>query len=273
MSSAVPVAATVLEIGLILGGLAVLWRFALSPAARARPAVVLLSKWEIAPLNFLFFVWGIYAGGFLIQFLSFQLLQSVAGLSTEMKLVLASAGNDAGMIVAWLLAKPRLDPRPADSPPAVHGKMPWAAGVLTFLAAWPVVLLVMLIWQNGLEALGAPLEKQDSVDLFANAEGPLWVGFLLVFAVVLAPVTEELVYRGAIFRFVRGRLPRWLALVGPAALFAALHLNLASFAPLLTLALIFSLVYERTGDIRVTMIAHGLFNLNTALLIFAGIGM
>jgi hypothetical protein len=37
--------------------------------------------------------------------------------------------------------------------------------------------------------------------------------------------------------------------------------------------MILSVVYERTGDIRITMIAHGLFNLNTAVLILAGIGM
>jgi membrane protease YdiL (CAAX protease family) len=56
----------------------------------------------------------------------------------------------------------------------------------------------------------------------------------------------------------------------PAVLFGAVHGNLASFAPLAVLGLVFSLAYERTGDIRVSMVAHGLFNLCTALLIFSG---
>lgn len=271
--SPVSAIAGTLEVVLVLSGLAVLWRKALSPAARAQSTAVLLPKWEIPPLNFLFFIWGLYAGGFLVQFLVFQLLQSVASLGADTRLIMASAGTDCGMLAAWLLAKPRLDARPAPAPAPSRGKMPWLAGALTFLAAWPVVIVVMLVWQNGLNALGLPVEKQDSIDLFANAKEPLWLAFLVSFAVVLAPVTEELVHRGAIFRYARGRLPRWLALLGPACLFAALHQNLASFAPLVALAVVFSIVYERTGDIRVTMIAHGLFNLNTALMIFAGIGM
>jgi hypothetical protein len=265
--------AVAFESVLIITGLVVIWRTALSPAARAHPATPVLPLWEIPPLNFLFFIWGIYAGGFLVQFIVFQLLQSIASLTPEMKLIMASAGTDGGMIVAWLLAKPRLDSRPTAAPAPAHGKIPWLTGALTFLAVWPVVIGVMFVWQNGLDALAIPLEKQDAIDIFANAREPLWLGFLVSFAVVLAPFTEELVHRGAIFRYARGRLPRWLALLGPACLFAALHWNLASFAPLVVLAVVFSLVYERTGDIRVTMIAHGLFNLNTALLIFAGIGM
>jgi membrane protease YdiL (CAAX protease family) len=35
---------------------------------------------------------------------------------------------------------------------------------------------------------------------------------------------------------------------------------------------IFSLAYERTGRIAVPIIAHGLFNLNTIILILAGVG-
>jgi membrane protease YdiL (CAAX protease family) len=260
------------EVVLILLGLVVLWREALSPAARARSATPLLPTWEILPVNFLLLLWAVYVAGFLVQFVVFQSLKSAAHLTPDMRLMFASAGTDAGMLVAWRFARPRLDAKlvPDLTPPA--RKNPWPCGILTFLAAMPVVAAVGFVWQNGLQALGFPLEKQESVDIFANARAPLWLAFLFGFAVILAPVTEELVHRGAIFRYARGRLPRWLALLGPALLFAGLHLNLASFAPLAALGILFSLVYERTGDLRVTMIAHGLFNLNTAVMIFAGIG-
>ena len=73
-------------------------------------------------------------------------------------------------------------------------------------------------------------------------------------------------------------MPRWAALLIPALLFASLHVNwvtlegLASFAPLAVLAIMFSLAYERTGHIGTPMVAHALFNLNTVILIFAGVG-
>ena len=266
--------AAAFEVLLVLAGLAVIWRNALSPEARSRPVVVWLPKWEISPINFLFLIWAIYAGGFLVQFLVYLFLKTFTSVTDDTRLILASAATDCGMLLAWVLAKPRLDAPPGNTaapfrPPAV----PWKTGTLTFVAAWPVVLLVMAVWQNGLNLLGFPLEKQEAIDLFAKAKDPRWLAFLGAFAVVLAPITEELVHRGAIFRYARERLPRVLAVVLPACLFAALHWNLGSFAPLAVLAMILSVVYERTGDIRITMIAHGLFNLNTAVLILAGIGM
>ncbi len=71
-------------------------------------------------------------------------------------------------------------------------------------------------------------------------------------------------------------MPRWLALVAPALLFGALHVawksldGLGALAPLAALGIIFSIAYERTGRIGTSMVAHGLFNLNTVVLIFAG---
>jgi membrane protease YdiL (CAAX protease family) len=40
---------------------------------------------------------------------------------------------------------------------------------------------------------------------------------------------------------------------------------------LVALGIIFSLAYERTGRIGTTIIAHGLFNLNTIILILCGV--
>jgi len=42
--------------------------------------------------------------------------------------------------------------------------------------------------------------------------------------------------------------------------------------PLFVLAVVFCLAYERTGRIETTIIAHALFNLNTFVLVAAGIG-
>jgi membrane protease YdiL (CAAX protease family) len=61
-------------------------------------------------------------------------------------------------------------------------------------------------------------------------------------------------------------------------LFASLHVNwrtwegLTSFVPLVLLAIMFSLAYERTGNIGTPIVAHALFNLNTIVLIFSGVG-
>jgi membrane protease YdiL (CAAX protease family) len=50
-----------------------------------------------------------------------------------------------------------------------------------------------------------------------------------------------------------------------------MHGNLVAFGPLFALGLVFAIAYERTGRIAVPIIAHGLFNLNTVVLLLAGI--
>ena len=109
--------------------------------------------------------------------------------------------------------------------------------------------------------------------LFAGAKSPLLLGSLVALASIVAPITEELIFRAGLFRYARTRLPRWAALLLPAVLFGALHGNLASFPQLVALGVIFSLAYERTGNIAVPMLAHALFNLNTIALILSGIDL
>jgi membrane protease YdiL (CAAX protease family) len=109
------------------------------------------------------------------------------------------------------------------------------------------------------------------IAMFADAKSPGLLAFMILLAVVIAPITEELLFRAGIFRYVRTRLPRWAALLIPSVLFGALHANLASFAPLVALGVVFSLAYARTGRIATTIVAHGLFNLNTIVLIFSGV--
>ena len=54
-------------------------------------------------------------------------------------------------------------------------------------------------------------------------------------------------------------------------LFGAAHANWASFVPLAVLGVVLALAYEATGDIRVPIVAHGLFNLNTILIVLSGL--
>jgi hypothetical protein len=115
--------------------------------------------------------------------------------------------------------------------------------------------------------------------MFAHADSPWLLTILIVLAVIIAPLTEELVFRAGLFRYFRTRMPRSVALVAPSVFFATLHVNwatlqgLASLAPLVVLAIAFSIAYERTGQIGTAIVAHALFNLNTVVMIFCGVGL
>ena len=89
-------------------------------------------------------------------------------------------------------------------------------------------------------------------------------------AVGIAPLVEELLFRAGLFRWLRTRTSRPASLLLPALIFASLHGSLAALAPLLVLAVILSLAYERSGHVLTPITAHALFNLNTLLIILAG---
>jgi membrane protease YdiL (CAAX protease family) len=74
-----------------------------------------------------------------------------------------------------------------------------------------------------------------------------------------------------VYRFCRQRLGRGVALVISGVSFGALHANWAGFLPLALLGMGLALAYEATGSIRVPVIAHGLFNLNTVLVLLSGL--
>jgi membrane protease YdiL (CAAX protease family) len=129
-----------------------------------------------------------------------------------------------------------------------------------------------IVWERLLQTMGLPTERQELVDMFLQSRSPALLGFLIALALVVAPIAEELVFRVGIFRFLRTRTPRWVALGVSAGLFALLHGNWMGALPLFLLGLVFAISYERTGRMAVPMLAHALFNLNSLLLVLSGAG-
>lgn len=265
--------ALALEIAFALTGLMLLWRLVLSPVARARQASQLpaLPAWDASLSDFFLFLWLVICTGLIVQFGASALLKPTS-FDSDTKLLLAGTAIQLGMLLGIAIYRYGLTRRAFTAPLPANRGNPVIGGLITFLIALPLLTVVGLVWQKGLELVGIPAEKQDMIDLLAKSGSPALVITLVAFATLVAPITEELLFRAGIFRYTRTRAPRWLALLGPACLFGALHFNLASFLPLVALGVVFSLAYERTGDIRVTMVAHGLFNLNTVVIVLSGVG-
>jgi membrane protease YdiL (CAAX protease family) len=171
--------------------------------------------------------------------------------------------NKAGRFSALAAAPEVFRPEPT--------RYPVVAGVTVFLISIPVINGIGFFWKTLVEALGFSAAEQDMVGLFRDCDDPERWLFMVALATVIAPLTEELVFRAGLFRFLRSRLPRGLALIIPAVVFALLHGNLVAVVPLCALGAFFAIAYEQTGRISVPIIAHALFNLHTILLVMAGV--
>jgi membrane protease YdiL (CAAX protease family) len=139
-------------------------------------------------------------------------------------------------------------------------------GAVLFPLARELDNALVLILER-LPGLGVQPEVQQAVKVIQQAVS--WPSRLAlgVMAIVLAPVGEELLFRGILYpRIKQAGFPR-LALWGTAILFAAVHVNLVLFLPLLVLALALTGLYEWTDNLLAPIVAHSVFNgLNLALL-------
>jgi membrane protease YdiL (CAAX protease family) len=84
--------------------------------------------------------------------------------------------------------------------------------------------------------------------------------FLLV-AVVMAPLFEEIVFRGFLFRGFANSWGWVWGAVASAAIFGAAHLQLDVFLPLAALGFVLAWAYHRTGSLWTSITMHALFNL------------
>lgn len=259
------------EILFILTGCILLGRHMLSSAGRqvAKERAAAMPAWQITVPDFFLFLFCVFIGGVAAQTVA-SMLVNPREVETALSIVVHGGAFHAGMLAGVVVFRGVLKREPRRSNAAAN-RIP--QGFATLLIALPVLAATGLIWQTIMNAFGVELQEQDLIGIFAETKSPVLLGCMIFLAIVVAPVTEELIFRAGIFRYLRTRLPRWAALLVPGLLFAALHGNLASFAPLTMLGIIFSLAYERTGSITVPMIAHGLFNLNTIVLILSGLGM
>ena len=144
--------------------------------------------------------------------------------------------------------------------------------LLAALVVASVILPVALLLENYsaavLEKMGWPPEDEAAVRLLTDAQSPGLRAYLGFFAVVLAPVAEEFIFRGMLYPFFKQLGWPRLALFGVSFLFAAIHLDAAIFVPLFVLALALTWLYEFTDNLLAPIVAHSLFNAaNLAILL------
>lgn len=133
-------------------------------------------------------------------------------------------------------------------------------GLVVAGVVFGVALLLISASQWLLQLVHVPPKPQAAIEALRTTTDWTRQAAVGLTAVVLAPLFEEIVFRGILFVSLRqAGYPR-LAFWGTALLFAATHLNLMTFLPLVFFALVLNLVYLRTGSLVAPITAHAAFN-------------
>uniref|UniRef100_UPI0040562B71 CPBP family glutamic-type intramembrane protease n=1 Tax=Agathobacter sp. TaxID=2021311 RepID=UPI0040562B71 len=84
---------------------------------------------------------------------------------------------------------------------------------------------------------------------------------MMVYSVCLAPISEELIFRGVTMRIARRAFPFWIANIIQAVLFGVFHMNMLQGCYAFALGLFLGYICEHGGTIYHVIFFHFLFNL------------
>ncbi|MDE0021308.1 MAG: type II CAAX endopeptidase family protein [Candidatus Poribacteria bacterium] len=90
------------------------------------------------------------------------------------------------------------------------------------------------------------------------------LSFVIMF-IVVAPITEEPLFRGLLLRGFLAHRSRWSAILISSLLFGAAHMNLRQFLPAVVIGGVFAWWRIETGSVLPALIGHFLYNLAAVL--------
>ena len=148
----------------------------------------------------------------------------------------------------------------------------WLLAALLLAAA---VLPLRAVAALAAEALagngGALADMQPRLDIIAPS-GPLALNFIITLfgAGILAPIAEELYFRGLLFSWFRSRFSFWPAVLISSTIFAAGHLDSVGVAASsFFLGLVLAIVFDRGRSLWLSIAIHIINNSLAVVLLYA----
>jgi membrane protease YdiL (CAAX protease family) len=136
------------------------------------------------------------------------------------------------------------------------GKFNWSTlgiGCGLLIASYGIILIHNLV----LYGLGIQTQGDEIKQLFEILKSPVW--FFIVGA-ILAPLVEEIFFRGFLFQGFRARYGWVPGLLLSSAIFGLAHLDPAALIPTFILGCLLAYLYQRTNSVWPGVMMHMLVN-------------
>lgn len=147
-------------------------------------------------------------------------------------------------------------------------KIDWVI-LLPAIALTIPALVAVVTWLVSMAVNAFPLSPEQQ-EMFSEM-GSGSVGAIVI-ACVLAPVLEEMLFRGIILRSFLQQYGRWTAILFSAAIFGVAHMNLYQFLVGLVLGSFLGWLYQRSRSLLPCIILHMAYNSTLTLLEQFGVG-
>jgi membrane protease YdiL (CAAX protease family) len=181
-------------------------------------------------------------------------------LALSVPTVLAAA---SALLITWVRGNgPRIDLRLEWSWRDVGLGLAFGFGglALTIPASF---VYVAIVGEDATSAVG---------DVFGGIRaGPALAALVLVIVVLVAPMCEEILYRGLLWGGIEKLAGRWVAFVVTTLLFALAHFELTRTPLLFVVAIPIAIARLYTGRLLASIVAHQINNLLPGIVLFLGL--
>lgn len=151
------------------------------------------------------------------------------------------------------------------------------AGLLAYLAGVPILIaaaigafVLMILWELIKQAMGmppSPPPENPIIDIIGGSDPWTVIAFIFL-ATCWAPIVEEAIFRGCIFRHARSRVGVMLAAIASAIIFGGMHGYAGPLLlPVTSLGFVFAMMREWRGSLIAPMTAHFLHNLTVTMVL------
>jgi membrane protease YdiL (CAAX protease family) len=181
----------------------------------------------------------------------------IAGAVTVQAVVFGGLGL---VMIRW-----RLRPRNPDA-----GK-PWPRAVLMGLGFGAAAIVGTIVISTIMKILGLEVHEQTWViELARNNARALW--YLAPWTVLVGPITEEVFFRGYLFRFLSQEVGAAFGYGVSALAFAAIHFNPPAFPLYVFYGLLLAFALRSTSRLSASIAAHMTINVVSTVVLFLTAG-
>lgn len=141
------------------------------------------------------------------------------------------------------------------------------------VVSYGIVILLSFCLAVGINIIFYQLGFSSSSENYTEVQEAQYAvsfGLGLLLYGVISPLTEETLFRGIIYGRMKRCFARWLAILLSAILFGVYHGNLVQGVYGFLLGCVITLLYEKSGNFLIPVVAHAAANLSVFVLTRAG---
>lgn len=139
---------------------------------------------------------------------------------------------------------------------SVDGRWLWIATIITLIAIPLISIITILLFL----VLDYPLVNTQLEFLLPEGFTPLGALGMFLLAGILAPIGEEMLFRGVFYPILRDRLGVWPGVLISSLIFGIIHGDIAVGLTAFLLGIILALIYEYSRSLWTSILVHAINN-------------